>query len=65
MPPKKCVVEKVVELSENEFKKLLEKPLENRYFIKQYCDEAEEDIRLGRTSNARDVIDRLREKYDV
>lgn len=28
-------------------------------------DEAEEDIRLGRTSNAQDVIDRLREKYDV
>ena len=34
--PEKCVVEKVVELPETAFKKLLEKPLDDRYFIKQY-----------------------------
>ncbi|MCM1060838.1 MAG: type II toxin-antitoxin system RelB/DinJ family antitoxin [Eubacterium sp.] len=28
-------------------------------------DEAEDDIRNGRTLNAKDVIGRLREKYDV
>ena len=33
---KKCVVEKVVELPETEFKKLLDKPLQERYYIKQY-----------------------------
>ncbi len=36
--PEKCVVEKVVELHETAFKKLLEKPLEDQYFIKQYHD---------------------------
>ena len=34
----KCVVEKVVELPETEFKKLLDKPLQDRYYIKQYRD---------------------------
>ena len=34
--PEKCVVEKVVELPETEFKKLLDKPLQDRYYIKQY-----------------------------
>lgn len=28
-------------------------------------DEADEDIRLGRTSDAKETIGRLREKYDV
>ena len=36
--PEKCVVEKVIELHETAFKKLLEKPLEDQYFIKQYRD---------------------------
>ncbi len=34
--PEKCVVEKVIELHETAFKKLLEKPLEDQYFIKKY-----------------------------
>ena len=34
--PEKCVVEKVVELPKTEFKKLLDKPLQDRYYIKQY-----------------------------
>ena len=34
--PKKCMVEKVIELPETEFKKLLDKPLQDRYYIKQY-----------------------------
>ncbi|MBD5182506.1 MAG: hypothetical protein HDS99_01760 [Bacteroidales bacterium] len=34
--PEKCVVEKVVELPETAFKKLLENPLKDQYFIKQY-----------------------------
>ena len=34
--PEKCVVEKVVELPENEFKNLIEKPMKDKYYIKQY-----------------------------
>ena len=46
-------------------------PVSERILVKtkedlyKKLDEAEEDIRLGRTSNAQDVIDRLREKYGV
>ena len=36
--PEKCVVAKVVELPETAFKKLLENPLKDQYFIKQYRD---------------------------
>ena len=34
--PEKCVVAKVVELPETAFKKLLENPLKDQYFIKHY-----------------------------
>lgn len=46
-------------------------PVSERILVKtkedlyKKLDEAEEDIRLGRTLDAQDVIDRLREKYDV
>ena len=46
-------------------------PVSERILVKtkedlyKKIDEAEADIRLGRTSDAQDVIDRLRGKYDV
>ena len=33
---KKCVVEKVIDVHETEFKKMLEKPLERNYFLAPY-----------------------------
>lgn len=33
--------------------------------LRQKIAEADEDIRAGRTSNAREAIDRLRAKYDL
>ena len=35
---KKCVVEKVIDVYETEFKKMLEKPLERNYFLAPYKD---------------------------
>ena len=34
--PKKCVVEKVIDVYETEFKKMLEKPLERNYYLAPY-----------------------------
>ncbi|MCM1167635.1 MAG: hypothetical protein NC401_16680 [Ruminococcus sp.] len=34
--PKKCAVEKVIEVSETEFKKFVEKPMERNYYLPQY-----------------------------
>lgn len=34
--PKKCVVEKVIDVHETEFKKMLEKPLERNYYLAPY-----------------------------
>lgn len=36
--PKKCVVEKVIDVYETEFKKMLEKPMENNYYLAPYKD---------------------------
>ncbi|MCM1167499.1 MAG: DUF6329 domain-containing protein [Lachnospiraceae bacterium] len=34
--PKKCVVEKVIEVSDSEFKKFIETPMERNYYLPQY-----------------------------
>ncbi len=34
--PKKCAVEKVIEVSDTEFKKFIEKPMERNYYLPQY-----------------------------
>lgn len=36
--PKKCAVEKVIEVTDTEFRRLIEKPLERSYFLIQYKD---------------------------
>lgn len=36
--PKKCVVEKVIDVYETEFQKMLEKPLERNYYLAPYKD---------------------------
>lgn len=36
--PKKCAVEKVIEVSDTEFKKFIEKPMERNYYLPQYKD---------------------------
>ncbi|MCM1062767.1 MAG: hypothetical protein NC452_21200, partial [Eubacterium sp.] len=34
--PEKCVVEKVIEVSESEFKKFCEKPMQPNYYLAPY-----------------------------
>lgn len=36
--PKKCAVEKVIEVSDSEFKKLIENPMKRNYYLPQYKD---------------------------
>ena len=36
--PKKCTVEKVIEVSDSEFKKFIENPMKRNYYLSQYKD---------------------------
>ena len=36
--PQKCAVEKVIEVSDSEFKKFIENPMKRNYYLPQYKD---------------------------